>query len=101
MARKSGSKTAVVKGGYLYTVNEDTTGLKVGSSEWSAWVDRGETFYFDGDNLGAFTARAEMRRNGLSWYGFKSINGKIKKAYIGRSGAITIDRLKQVASKLN
>lgn len=101
MARKSSTSTAVVKGGYLYTANEATTGTKIDSPEWVKWLETGETFYFDDERAGSFTARAEKRRQGLSWYAFRKVNGKLIKRYIGRNAALTANKLMEIAASFN
>lgn len=100
MSRKANVNTPTVKSLYLYTTDEATTGIKLDSAEWFAWLEAGNTFYFDGI-FGGFTARAEKRRQGLSWYAFKKINGKLHKRYIGRNAALSIDHLRNIAQSFN
>jgi len=88
-------KVAAVISGVLYT-EDDFNGARVGSAEWSAWLALGLTFYFEGDC--GFTVRAEKRRNGLSWYGFKKIDGKLTKKYVGRLAGMSAARLHEVGS---
>lgn len=95
MARKSSKSTAMVTGTVLYT---DSDGIDLGSDAWQVWLEAGNTFYFDDERFGSFTARAEKRRNGLSWYAFKKVDGKLHKHYLGRKAGLTLARLREVAT---
>ena len=96
MTRKSSRSTATVINGVLYT-EDSFTGTRVGSDEWFEVIASGKTFYFDDiDDIG-FTVRSEKRRQGLSWYAFKRKAGKLHKVYVGRSVAINLTRLREVA----
>ncbi len=92
MSRKSSKSTPVVISGMLYTEDE-YTGLRVSSPEWFGWLARGQTFYVE---EGRFTVRAEKRHGGLSWYAFKKIDGKLFKKYVGRTAALSLDKLRSV-----
>lgn len=96
MSRKSSKKTPVVIGGVLYT-DDHWNGARVGDMTWTFWLKMGHTFYFD-DQIGTFTARAEKRGNGHSWYAFKKVNGRLQKKYIGRESALEMSRLREVAT---
>jgi hypothetical protein len=96
MARKSSKKTAVVTSGTLYT-DDEYTGMRLSSSDWVSWLSLGITFYYECSS-GGFTVRSEQRRQGLSWYAFKKINGRLQKVYVGRSAAVRVDRLEYVGS---
>jgi LuxR family maltose regulon positive regulatory protein len=93
MARKSSKKTAVVMSGVLYAENPDITGIKIGSDEWFKWLETGETFYLDESG---YTVRAEKRRQGLSWYAFKKVDGKLTKKYVGRTAGVTLAKLNEL-----
>jgi len=95
MSRKSSKKTPVVISGSLYT-DDDWTGTRLSSAQWFEWLSQGYSFYFEGADC-SMTVRAELRRKGLSWYAFKKQNGKLKKHYVGRIDALTIERLEQIA----
>lgn len=74
---------------------------KVGDSTWFLWLDdEGHTtFYWDNLPL-EFTARREKRRNKYVWYGFKTANERTYKVYIGPSGKITLEKLRNAGEKL-
>src|SRR4051794_31314260 len=65
--------------------------IRFGSSEWIEWLQRGETWSYDGK----FTCRCEMRRNTYYWYAFKrdEVSGKLAKEYLGKAEQITKDKL--------
>ncbi len=96
MARKSSKQTAVIESGLLYT-DDQWNGARVGDLTFLFWLKLGKTFYFD-DSAGTFTGRAEMRGHDFSWYAFRKIGGKLQKRYIGRSPAIEMQRLREVAA---
>jgi|SRR5579859_6184681 len=90
--------TPMVVSGYLYT-NDATTGTVVNSSEWFAWLELGQTFYYQAV-IGAFTVRCEPRGNGRFWYGFRKRQGKLRKVYLGPGRALSRERLEQAAMDL-
>jgi LuxR family transcriptional regulator, maltose regulon positive regulatory protein len=99
MSQKANKSTPVVKSGILYSEDENN-GLRIDSPEWFAWVKNGATFYFEDRGL-TYTARAEKRRQGLSWYAFKKVGGKLHKRYIGRCEGLSRERLDDVANAIN
>jgi len=74
---------------------------QVGDSTWLLWLDGDghTTFYWDNMPL-EFTARREKRRNKYVWYAFKTFNEHTYKAYIGPSGKITLEKLRNAGEKL-
>lgn len=102
MARQENKTTPKIFGGVLYC---DERGFSVGSEEWWQWLSRASvtTFYFE-SNLGTFstfTARIESRSNSLYWYAFRKHQGKLYKAYLGRTENLTLAKLYQVAEQLD
>lgn len=90
--------TSIVLSGYLYT--DDTyTGTAVNTPAWFAWLNMGQTFYYQTPN-GGFTARCEPRRTRIYWYAFRRVKGKLRKRYLGASAKLTRDRLDSVAAQL-
>lgn len=85
MPRKAHRSTPVVMNGTVYSEVSDVTLDKL--------VNGGETFYVHLQRAGGYTCRAEMRRHGRSWYGYKRTAGKLVKRYVGRDDAITWARL--------
>jgi predicted ATPase/DNA-binding CsgD family transcriptional regulator len=77
--------------------------LKVGTSEWFAWLNNFPTFAFSSE-YGSFTARKETagnRRGGSYWKAYRTRNGKLHRAYLGKLEALTLDRMNQIAAVLS
>jgi predicted ATPase/DNA-binding NarL/FixJ family response regulator len=73
--------------------------LKVGTPEWYAWLNNFHTFAFSSEN-GIFTARKETagnRRGGEYWKAYRTRNGKLHRAYLGKSEALTLEWLNEIA----
>ncbi len=74
--------------------------LTVGTTDWYAWLERASTFAFTGPT-GTFTARKEHRqRGGAYWKAYRKRAGKLRRAYLGKSNALTLTRLQMVATAL-
>src|SRR5436305_803063 len=77
--------------------------LKVGSSEWYSWLATVTTFAFSSDS-GSFTARKERVGNARgSWYwkAYRKRDGRLYRAYLGKSEDLTLARLNTVATLLS
>jgi len=77
--------------------------IKIGSS---AWFDRMEsehpTFSFELSGDRAITLRAEEKQRGtLYWVAYKRRADKLRKQYIGRTDALTYERLRGACLALN
>src|SRR6266567_1878202 len=73
----------------------------VGSESWYAWLANEQNQSFSLKNrLGTFTARHERKRNGWYWYIYHKRNGKLRKAYLGKTEKITLEHLNAVATTL-
>ncbi len=73
--------------------------LKVGTPEWYSWLNEFPTFAF-GNKYGSFTARKEPagnRRGGEYWKAYRTREGKLHRAYLGKSDALTLKRLNEIA----
>ena len=72
----------------------------VGTSAWFAWLESATTFAFTSPS-GRFTARKEARsQGGAHWKAYHTSHGTLHKAYLGKTPALTLDRLKRVAMML-
>lgn len=90
------NRLAIVKSGVIrYTSGEL---VAVGSWAWFKWLEDSATRSFRFADCGGFTCRKEP--NGY-WYFYKKIQGKLRKRYIGKSSALTMARLTEVAGVLN
>lgn len=47
-----------------------------------------------------YTLRHERRKNGLFWYAYRRVHGKLHKRYVGLSDQITIEKLVEIGRKL-
>ena len=77
--------------------------LKVGTPEWYSWLNNFPTFAFS-STYGSFTARKEIagnRRGGSYWKAYRTRNGKLHRAYLGKSEALTLERLNEIAFVLS
>ncbi len=71
------------------------------SPAWFAWLDAVSSFAFSSHSGTAFTARKEkMQRGSAYWYGYRSLQGKTVKRYIGRTPYLSLARLEEIALSL-
>jgi len=47
-----------------------------------------------------FTLRQERRKNGMFWYAYRRVHGKLHKVYVGKSDQITTRKLVELGRKL-
>jgi predicted ATPase/DNA-binding CsgD family transcriptional regulator len=75
--------------------------LLVGTPEWYAWLERVAAFAYE-DTYGRFTARKEGRqRGGQYWRAYRKREGRLHRAYLGKSPDLTPERLAGVARTLS
>ncbi len=88
---------------------DDGTGIRVDTPAWVAWLDAPTTtsFAYPIDNaaqgyIEAFmTVRKERRqRGGAYWSVYWHVGGRMRKAYVGRTVAVTDARLRAIAADL-
>ena len=74
--------------------------IPIGSDEWWRWLETAgaSAFRFERGPL-SFTARRERHKNGWYWYGYRR-EGRLHKAYLGRSTELSLGRLESVAAAL-
>ena len=75
--------------------------IMVGSAAWYAWLNDATTrsFAFHSPH-GVLTARRERRHGTWYWYAYRSQQGHLTKAYLGKSEELTTERLHNVAAML-
>jgi LuxR family maltose regulon positive regulatory protein len=81
---------------------EHSDAVAVGSAAWFTWLAAPNTrsFAFHGE-ASSFTARKEERRRGTTyWSAYRSIQGRVRKAYLGTATALTLERLTATARTL-
>jgi predicted ATPase/DNA-binding CsgD family transcriptional regulator len=75
--------------------------LAVGTSDWYAWLEHASRFSFEGEES-VFTARKEPGRHGnMYWKAYRKQAGKLQRAYLGKSEALTFELLTQAATRLS
>ncbi len=94
----------LVSGDHLLLLGEAERGLPpvlVGSVDWYCWLadEQNPSFAFR-DSFGTFTARREHQRHGWYWYAYRKCEGKLHKAYLGKSETLTIEHLHAAATVL-
>src|SRR5437763_1281076 len=73
--------------------------IRIGTAEWYTWLEHHRSFCFEAQEC-RFTARKEQRPAGWYWYASRRVHGKLHRAYIGKSAALTPERLNEVADIL-
>jgi predicted ATPase/DNA-binding CsgD family transcriptional regulator len=93
--------TPVVQGEVLIWPGDDQKqSLTVGSPAWYAWLEDASTFAFVGDT-GTFTARKESTQHGGTyWKAYRKREGKLRRAYLGKSRDVSLARLQMAAAVL-
>jgi hypothetical protein len=70
----------------------------VPQSSLELWLDHSTTFHFCSPTGQTFTLRREVKQRGTGyWYGYKRVNGRVEKKYIGEKNKVTLDVLEAVA----
>lgn len=76
--------------------------LAVGTPAWYAWLATASSFTFQSDS-GSFLARNERagnRRGGWYWKAYRTQHGVLSSRYLGKSEALTLERLNAAARML-
>jgi predicted ATPase/DNA-binding CsgD family transcriptional regulator len=91
----------VVADHHLRLLEEPSAPVVVGSEAWYRWLaaEPHQSFAFK-NQLGTFTVRRERQRHGWYWYLYRKQEGKLRKAYLGKTEALTVERLTTVAASL-
>lgn len=100
----AGSRLPLVSGDCLLLSErpgEQQAPVIVGSDAWYMWLtsDEVRSFTFRCP-IGTFTARRERKRNGWYWYIYHKQQGRLHKAYLGKSQELSLARLTAVAETL-
>ena len=78
--------------------------IAVDSPAWAAWLEDRATHSFSFESpSGTFTARKERRSGGDEeyWSAYRKRDGKLRKAYLGKTEKLTLDRLDEAAAALS
>jgi LuxR family maltose regulon positive regulatory protein len=74
--------------------------VAVGSPAWYAWLENATSFVFRSPR-GTFTAAKEHRSPAQEyWKAYRRGAGRLQRAYLGKSGELTLDRLNAAAAEL-
>src|SRR5215471_775031 len=77
---------------------EQSFRVVVGTDAWYTWlIDQHIQSFSFKHPLGTFTIRCEHKRHGRYWYAYRKREGRLCKAYIGKTEKLTIERLNEVA----
>src|SRR6266446_9780206 len=85
-----------------YQQDDSSAQVIVGSVGWYAWLETASTFTFRSEQ-GHFTARKERagnRRGEPYWRAYRKRGGKLHRAYLGKPGELTLERLRAIAAML-
>jgi LuxR family transcriptional regulator, maltose regulon positive regulatory protein len=75
--------------------------LDAGSPTWHEWLEHTTSFAFRGQS-GAYTARREQIKPGdWYWYAYQRSQKRVRKQYLGKSEALSLLRLEEVAARFN
>jgi hypothetical protein len=71
----------------------------VGTDAWYTWLrdQHIQSFSFR-HPLGTFTVRRERKRQSWYWYAYRKCAGRLRKAYLGETEELTLDRLNAAAA---
>lgn len=101
--------TPTVSAGALYDPATPAASIRLDSPAWRAWLEASTTTRFAyplydpavGFIVGCMTVRKERRpRGGAYWSAYRRIGDRLRKVYLGRSAAVTPDRLEATAQIL-
>ncbi len=102
--RNDDHSTPVVQGETLiYLSDGQDSRLTVGTPAWYAWLGTTTRFAFRSP-FGTFTARKECAGNKHGdwyWRAYRKRGGKLYRAYLGQSAALTSLHLNAIAAKLS
>src|SRR5260370_4078399 len=74
---------------------------RIGRHGWWGWVNAEHTTTFRYENArGSFPARREQKNGSWYWYAYRKKNGKLHKAYLGKSEELTPECMNSVAAIL-
>jgi LuxR family transcriptional regulator, maltose regulon positive regulatory protein len=69
-------------------------------SAWEEWLNTVSSFAFEDREGGHCTIRKErLQRGGVYWYAYRSIRGRTKKRYLGKTADLTLSRLEEVSAR--
>ncbi len=86
----------------LYVEKGLERSIPVGSAAWWQWLNEESTTTFHVKSLhGNFTARREQKSGSWYWYAYRKYQGKLRKAYLGKTEELVQERLDTIAAQLS
>jgi hypothetical protein len=94
---------------WVYGVEVPSGNVQLDSAAWFAWLAAETTTRFSyplfdpqvGYIVGFVTVRKERRQRGSAyWVAYRRLGGQVRKVYLGRSEAVTSQRLHAVGCRL-
>ncbi|CBN58291.1 MULTISPECIES: hypothetical protein [Kamptonema] len=91
-------KLAIAKNGKVELPSGET--LKVGSRQWFEWLEALDTksFRVSSNDGNGYTCRKERAKG--YWYGYRKVEGKLRKRYMGKSTDLTRAQLNKIKELL-
>ena len=81
---------------------EDGKVFELDSGRGSAWLESVSSFrYVSAGVSKPYTVRKEAKKGGDYWYGYRKVEGKLHKKYIGKSSELNTAKLEEIAEALN
>ena len=95
-----GHTRARVHGATLVAAADAAGPITVDTPAWFAWLEDATAFSFSSPS-GSFSARKERRsRGGWYWKAYRTVNGVLQRAYLGKTENLTLARLEHAAVTL-
>lgn len=89
----------VLRDGWLHLVND--AAIKIDTHAWFSWLAQANRFcYWPTTSSFRLTVRKEKRHQAYYWYAYLKNARKLHNAYVGRTEAVTSERLQQILAHL-
>ncbi len=89
----------ILRDGWLHLV--DHASIEIDTNAWFSWLTQANRFcYWPTTSSFRLTVRKEKRRHAYYWYAYLKNARKLHNAYVGRTEAVTSERLQQVFTHL-
>ena len=104
-----GANLPRINGQWVYGVAVPSGSVRLDTVAWFAWLAAATTTRFSyalydrrvGYIVGFMTVRKERRQRGSDyWVAYRRVDGQVRKVYLGRSDAVTTQRLHASACRL-
>ena len=83
---------------HTYLYSSEYASVIIGSPSWFEWLASVQSFCFRAAEGYTFTVRKEIKQRGTAyWVGYRKVQGKLKKQYLGTSKTLSSKTLEQAA----